>query len=356
MNLRAEQLADRLGAALAPVYLVSGDEPLQQGEACDAIRAAARTQGFTERQVMHVEAGFDWKALLAEANALSLFAERKLIELRLPSGKPGSEGAKVIAAYLERPPEDTVLLIISGKLDKAAQKTQWFKAVDRAGVTVQVWPVEASELPGWIERRLRQRGLQPAPGAAALLAERVEGNLLAAAQEVEKLALSCAGGALDAEQVEAAVANSARFDAFGLVDAALLGDVPRVTRMLHGLQAEGVEPLALLWAVAREIRSLAAMAAQVEAGLPRERAMARVWGKRKTAVGAGLNRHNALRWQQMLRRAGRIDRIVKGAAAGNAWDELLQLTLLMAGVPLFKPGAAAAGGESASRSRPRLDR
>ncbi len=339
MNLRPEQLQERLRAGLAPVYLISGDEPLQQGEAGDAVRGAARAQGFGERQVMHVEGGFDWQSLLAEANALSLFAERKLIELRLPSGKPGAAGTKALLAYLERPPEDTVLLIVSGKLDKAAQKTQWFKAVDRAGVTVQVWPVEPRELPGWIERRLRQRGLSPAAGAAALLAERVEGNLLAAAQEVEKLVLTCGGGELSVEAVAAAVANSARFDAFGLVDAALLGDAARVTRMLHGLQTEGVEPLALLWAVVRELRSLAQMAAQVEAGVPRDRALSRVWGKRKGAVGAGLARHNARRWQQMLRRAARIDRIAKGAAAGNAWDELLQLLLLLAGVQLFRPVA-----------------
>jgi len=169
MNVRAEQLAAQLAKGLAPVYLISGDEPLQQGEACDAIRQAAREQGFSERQVMHVDAGFDWHALLAEANALSLFAEQKLIELRIPNGKPGTEGSKALLAYLERPPEDTVLLIISGKLDKSAQKVKWFKAVDKAGVNVQVWPVDAQQMPGWIEQRLRARGLRPETGAAALL-------------------------------------------------------------------------------------------------------------------------------------------------------------------------------------------
>lgn len=339
MNVRPEQLTAQLGKGLAKAYIVSGDEPLQQGEACDAIRRAAREQGFSERKVMHVEAGFDWQALLAEANALSLFAEQKLIELRIPSGKPGSEGSKALLAYLERPPEDTVLLIICGKLDKNAQKAKWFKAVDRAGVTLQVWPVEAQQMPGWIEQRLRSRGLQPADGASALLAERVEGNLLAAAQEVEKLMLFCDGGAVSVEQVEEAVANSARFDVFGLVDTALLGDVPHFMRMFEGLRAEGAEPLGLLWVLAREIRSLAEMAAQVQAGTPLERAMARVWGKRKGPVRAALQRHNALRWQQMLRRAGRIDRLAKGAP-GNAWDELLQLCLMMAGVLLFRPSPA----------------
>ncbi len=338
MNLRAEQLATQLKKGLAPVYLISGDEPLQQGEACDAIRRAAREQGFGERQVMHVEAGFDWNALLAEANALSLFAEQKLIELRIPNGKPGTEGSKALLAYLERPPEDTVLLIISGKLDKKAQQVKWYKAVERAGVTVQVWPVDAQQMPGWIEQRLRARGLQPEPGAATLLAERVEGNLLAAAQEVEKLVLSCDGDALSVEQVEEAVANSARFDVFGLVDTALLGDVPHLMRMFDGLRAEGVEPLGVQWVLAREIRSLAEMAAQMQAGAPMDRVMARVWGKRKGPVRAALQRHNAARWQQLLRRAARVERLAKGAP-GNAWDELLQLCLLMAGVPLFRPVA-----------------
>ncbi len=336
MNVRAEQLEAQLAKGLAPVYLISGDEPLQQGEACDTIRQSTREQGFSERQVMHVEAGFDWNALLAEANALSLFAEQKLIELRIPSGKPGTEGSKALLTYLERPPGDTVLLIISGKLDKNAQKAKWFKAVDKVGVSVQVWPVDGQQMPGWIEQRLRARGLQPEAGAAALLAERVEGNLLAAAQEVEKLVLSCADGVLSVERVEEAVANSARFDVFGLVDTALLGDVPHLMRMFEGLRAAGAEPLGLLWILAREIRSLADMAAQMQAGAPLDRVMARVWGKRKTAVRAGLQRHSALRWQQMLRRAGRIDRLAKGAP-GNAWDELLQLCLLMAGVALFRP-------------------
>jgi DNA polymerase-3 subunit delta len=318
---------------------VSGEEPLQQGEACDAVRQAARQQGFTERQVMAAEKGFDWGELMAACNAMSLFAERKLIELRLPSGKPGTEGGKVLQAYAEQPPPDTVLLVISGKLDKSAQKTKWYQALEAQGVTLQVWPVEARDMPGWIGARLRSRGLQPAPEAVAMVAERVEGNLLAAAQEVEKLLLLFGEGPLSAEQVESAVADSARFDVFGLVDAALVGDVPRVTRMLDGLQGEGVEPILVLWALGREIRSLAEMAAQLEAGVGLERVLGPVWGKRKAPVRAGLQRHNSGRWQQMLRRAGRIDRIIKGVLPGNAWDELLQLGLLMAGVRLFKVAA-----------------
>lgn len=341
MKLRAEQLDAHLAKGLAPVVVVSGDEPLQLGEACDCVRRRAREQGFTEREVMAVDTGFDWGELMASCNSLSLFASRKLIELRMPSGKPGTEGGKILQEYAERPPADTVLLVISGKLDKASQNTKWYQALDKLGASVQVWPVEVRDMPGWIEARMRARGLQPSRDAARMVAERVEGNLLAAAQEVEKLLLLYGTAPLSVEQVEAAVTDSARFDVFGLVDAVLAGDLPRLTRMLDGLQAEGVEPILILWALTREIRSLAAMAAQLEAGTPIERVLAehRVWDKRQAPVRAGLVRHSRGRWQQMLRRAARIDRMAKGVLPGNAWDELLQLSLLMAGVQLFAAAA-----------------
>lgn len=336
MKLTLEQLAARLAAPLAPVYVFSGDEPLQLGEAADAVRAAARAQGFTEREVLDADKGFDWNALLAAANTLSLFAERRLIDLRLPSGKPGKDGAEALLEYAARPPADTVLLLTSGKLDKAATQAKWYQALDDLGVSLQVWPVEVRDMPAWIARRLRARGLQAEGEAAALLAERVEGNLLAAAQEVEKLLLLHGPGPLSAGQVEAAVSDSARFDVYQLADAALLGDVARVTRMLDGLQAEGAEPVLVLWALTRELRSLAAMSAQLEAGQPSDRVLAPVWSKRKPAVSAGLRRHNSRRWQQMLRRAARLDRVAKGMSAGNPWDELLQLALMVAGTRLFR--------------------
>jgi DNA polymerase-3 subunit delta len=336
MKLYPEKLKAHLKGNLLPVYFFSGDEPLQLGEAADAVRHYAREQGFTEREVMHVERGFDWNELLASSNSMSLFAEKKIIDLRLPSGKPGKEGGAALVEYAERPPEDTVLLITSGKVDKRSQSAKWFKALDKIGATLQVWPVETKDMLKWLDQRLRSRGLQPEQDAARLVAERVEGNLLAAAQEVDKLLLLYGEGALSVEQAEAAVADSARFDVFGLVDAALIGDVPRLTRMLDGLRGEGVEPILVLWALTREIRSLADMAAQIEGGKGMDGVLSRVWGKRKEPVKAGLQRHNRVRWQQMLRRAARLDRVVKGAAVGNAWDELLQLSLMMAGVKLFR--------------------
>jgi DNA polymerase-3 subunit delta len=345
MKLYLEQLHDHLQQGLRPLYLLSGDEPLQLGEAADAIRARARQQGFDERQVLHVDGSFDWSGLTAASQTLSLFAERRLIDLRLPSGKPGKEGGAALSDYAANPPPDTVLLVSSGKLDKAAQNSKWFKALDKAGATLQVWPVEPGALPQWVAQRMRARGLSPTPEAARLLAERVEGNMLAAAQEVEKLRLLYGekggekGGAttVDVAMVEQGVADSARYDIFELVDTALLGDGARVARVLEGLRGEGVEPILILWALVREIRTLEEMAYEIEHGASADAVLkARwVWDKRKPAVRAGLKRHNARRWSQLLRRAVRIDRMVKGAEPGEPRDELLQLALLMAGVRLF---------------------
>lgn len=334
MKLRYEQLASHLQQGLQPVYLISGDEPLQVMEAADAIRARARELGFGEREVLHAEAGFDWNALTAASGSLSLFAEQRLLELRLPSGKPGKEGGAALSDYAADPPPDTVLLIICGKIDTASQKSKWYKALEAAGVTLQVWPVEPGALPGWVLNRMRSCGMQPTPEAAQILAERVEGNLLAAAQEVEKLRLLFGEGPIDVLQVEEGVADSARYDIFELVDTALLGDAPRTTRVIEGLHAEGVEPILVLWALMREIRTLAQMAEELAQGRSIEAVLGqfRVWEKRKGPVRAGLKRHTLRRWLQLLRRAGRIDRMIKGIEPGNPWDELLQLALLMAGV------------------------
>ena len=336
MKLRFEQLASHLRQGLQPIYLLSGDEPQQLMEAADSIRARARELGFGEREVLHAEAGFDWNALTAASGTLSLFAEQRMLELRLPSGKPGKEGGAALSEYASNPPADTVLLIISGKIDGASQKSKWYKALDAAGVTLQVWPVEPAAMPGWVLQRMRSRGMQPSTEAAQLLAERVEGNLLAAAQEVEKLLLLYGERPIDVEEVEEGVADSARYDIFELVDTALPGNAVRTSRVIEGLRAEGVEPILVLWSLMREIRTLAQMAEELGQGGSIEGLMGqyRVWEKRKAPVRAGLKRHTLKRWLQLLRRAGRIDRMIKGIEPGNPWDELLQLTLLMAGVRL----------------------
>jgi len=288
MKIFPDKLEATLKKGLLPIYFLSGDEPLQLGEAANAVRRHAREQGYTEREVMHVDKGFDWNELLMASNSMSLFAEKRVIDLRLPSGKPGKDGGAALVEYAGRPPEDTVLLISSGKVDKRSQSAKWYTALDKVGATLQVWPVETADMPRWLDQRLRSRGLQTEKDAVRVIADRVEGNLLAAAQEVDKLVLLNGTGALSLEQVESAVADSARFDVFGLVDAALEGDAPRLTRMLDGLRGEGVEPILVLWALTRELRSLAGMAAQMESGKGIDGVLSHGGGQTQRAGEGGL--------------------------------------------------------------------
>ena len=333
MQLNPEQLSSQLRKQLAPVYFISGDEPLRVMEAADAVRAAARGQGYDERELLTVQAGFDWDSLRAGGDNLSLFSQRRIIDLRLPTGKPGDAGAKALRAWAEQPPEDTLLLITAGKLEPAARKSKWVQALDRAGVVIFVWPLNASEFNAWVHARMRSRGLEPSPEAVDLLADRVEGNLLACVQEIDKLYLLHGGGPLAAEAITGMVADHSRFDVYGLVDTALAGKSARSVRILHGLHAEGIAPPVVLWALAREVRQLAAMAAVVASGQSVAQVLGqyRVWQARKALVGGALQRLPAARCNAMLRRCAAIDRVCKGQAAGNAWDELLQLTLELAG-------------------------
>ena len=343
MKLNPAQLAKHLQGSLAPVYVVSGDEPLLRQEACDAIRAACRQRDFSERQVFNAEANFDWGLLLEAGASLSLFAEKRLLELRLPSGKPGDKGAAALQEYLQRPPEDTVLLITLPKLDGATQKTKWAKALidGEAAQFIQIWPVDVHQLPQWIRQRLSQAGLAASQDAVDLIAARVEGNLLAAAQEIEKLKLLADGNQLDAATVQAAVADSARFDVFGLIDAALAGEAAHSLRMLEGLRGEGVEPPVILWALAREIRQLAGIAQQFGQGVPLDKAFAQcrppVWDKRRPLLTRALQRHSGNRWNQLLQDAQLIDAQIKGQAQGDAWNGLARLALLLAGQRLPLP-------------------
>lgn len=336
MRLKPEQLPGHCEKTFLPVYVIGGDEPLQVQEAADAVRAAARKHGYSERQIMEAGRGFDWNLLAQEADSLSLFAERKLIDLRMPP-KPGDAGAKALQAYCERLPEDTALLVTCGKLDRNALRSKWLQALEAAGAVVQVWPVEARQLIDWVQRRMRARGLQPSREAAALLADRVEGNLLAAAQEIDKLVLLHGEGRLGPDAVAVAVSDSSRFDVFGLVDAAIGGEGARVARMLSGLRAEGVAAALVSWALGREVRALAAMAAQAQRGEAIEAVLNRhkVWERRKPLLRGALKRHGLVTWQELVSACGRCERLAKGAAVGNPWDELLQLGLRLSGVELF---------------------
>ena len=336
MKLNPAQLGKHLQGALAPVYVISGDEPLLCQEAADAIRAATREQGFSERLVFNADNNFDWGNLLQAGASLSLFAEKRLLELRLGNGKPSDKGAALLE-YLARPAEDTVLLISLPKLDGNAQKSKWGKALIEGAHTqfVQIWPVDAHQLPQWIRQRLAQSGLSASAEAVDMIAIRVEGNLLAAAQEIEKLKLLAEGTQIDVDTVQAAVADSARFDVFGLIDAALNGEAAHALRMLEGLRGEGVEPPVILWALAREIRLLATIAQQYAQGMPLDKAFSAarppVWDKRRPLVSKALQRLSATRWAALLQDAQQIDAQIKGQAQGDPWTGLSLLTLNLCG-------------------------
>ncbi|TWI54246.1 DNA polymerase III delta subunit [Pseudomonas duriflava] len=345
MKLNANQLSKHLQGTLAPLYVVSGDDPLLCQEACDAIRAAARSQGFEERQVFNAEANFDWAQLYEAGASLSLFAQKRLIELRIPNGKPGDKGAEALLRYNARPAEDTVLLISLPKLDGNSQKSKWAKAlIDGSDVQfIQVWPVDVHQLPQWIRQRLAQAGLTATQEAVELIAARVEGNLLAAAQEIEKLKLLAEQGQIDIATVQASVGDSARFDIFGLIDAILAGETSHALRILEGLRGEGVEPPVILWALARELRLLASLAQQHEQGIPLERAFAQakppVWEKRRPLVSRALQRSTTNKLNRLLLEAQHVDAQIKGQAPGDVWATLSRLTLVFSGqrFPLPSP-------------------
>ena len=352
MRVRPDQLAAHLRKTLASLYLVFGEEPLQLQEAADALRAAARERGCDERDCLTVETGFDWAALRERVASRSLFASRRLLELRLGNAKPGDAGAKALVDCAARLADDTVLLITAGKLDWQTQKGRWFAVLDGAGVVVQAVPVEPGQLPGWIERRLRSRGLNPAPDAVTLLAERVEGNLLAAAQEIEKLALLVPGRELTVEAVLKAVGDSARYSIYDFVDAALLGKPGRVTRILEILRGEGVEPVLINWALHQEVRRLVALAFARDHGQALEAALAgqKVWEKRKPLMRQALQRLTLGDCRRLLGACSRTDRTIKGVEAGSPWDALLANGLRLAGlellpdeISLLKPGAQGVG-------------
>lgn len=330
MRVTTDQLPRALEKALAPAWLVVGDEPLLVGEAADAIRARARTLGYTGRDLFFVERNFDWSELLASSQSMSLFAERRIIEVKMPSSRPGKEGGAVLAQLVTDPAPDTLLLVVTGRPERDTWSTAWFKAFEKKGVVVRTAPVEIGQLPQWIVARAGRHGLAIDPEGARLLAERVEGNLLAAYQEIEKLSLLHSGGTLNAEHVAAAVANSARYDVFQLGEAALDGDAPRSLRILEGLRAEGAEPALVLWALCRELRAIAEARRNPDAaagyGQKAERRAALVARALRRVASEPLAPHFAA--------AGRIDRQIKGLGQGDPWTGLTGLTAALAGVRL----------------------
>ncbi len=330
MRLYPEKLNGQLKKQLLPVYLISSDDPLLQQEASDAVRQACRAQGYTERQVFSVERSFNWNQLREASATLSLFAEKRILEVRIPSGKPGDQGALVLQEYLARPAEDTVLLISLPRLDGSTLRTKWVKALQDSPICgfVQIPVITPEQLPQWLNQRLQQKGLSADTEVLELISDRVEGNLLAAAQEIEKLTLLTDAKHLDSATVQNAIADSARYDIFTLVDAALASDTARSLRILSGLRAEGNEVPVILWALARDIRQLSLFAAQIEQGQTMQQVTNRVWpASRKPIIQKALQRHPAQHWQKLLQDAQLIDEQAKGQAPGSAWLSLEQLLL-----------------------------
>ena len=362
MQVRIDSLAAQLAKRLAPLYVVHGDEHLLAIEAADRIRAACRQAGFTERDVLQVDRHFKWNRLLESGQSLSLFGDRKLIELRIPGGKPGKDGSAALQAYAKTLPSaalpsstlsssifdgDTITLITLPKLDGDQKRSAWFGALDAAGITIEAPVVERARLPAWIADRLAAQGQSAAPEALAFLADRVEGNLLAAHQEVQKLGLLRPPGRLDFDAVREAVLDVARYDVFKLGEAMLAGDAARVVRMVDGLRGEGESAVLVHWAVTEEVRALVRAKLATADGRPLSSMLRqlRVWGARERLFEPAVRRLSLPVLRQALARCADIDRLVKGLVGlgeppmGDAWTELSRLAVLVAGPAPGRPTA-----------------
>lgn len=338
MRIKPAQLVGVLQKQLAPVYIVTGDEPLQVGESADLIRRQALKQGFSTREILDVNAQFDWNQLAHQSDNLSLFAEKKIIDLRINNGKPGREGSAALVDYCKRIPEDTLLLITLPKLDSSQLNSKWVKTLDKSGILVQIWPIERAQLPQWINQRFQQAGLRASPGAVQLLADQSEGNLLAANQEIEKLKLSQnpadVGQEISSTEIQQAISNNARFDVYKLVDSALEGNSKRCTTILAGLKAEGIATPIIVWALAREIRNLAMMADELQKS-PNIQPLFRkyrIWEKRKPLISKALKRIGRKQWLSMLQNCHTADKSVKGLLTQDTWLILEKILLSLSGI------------------------
>jgi DNA polymerase-3 subunit delta len=327
MRISSENLAQHLSKGLGSLYVVHGEALLLAIEAADAIRAAARAAGYGEREVFIAEQHFKWGELRNSAQSMSLFAARKVIDLRIPSGKPGTDGAQALQDHCANLSPDTLTLISLPHLDNTAMKSKWFGALEQHGTVVSADEVSLAALPAWIAGRLQRQGQSADADTLAFLAQKVEGNLLAAFQEIQKLALLFPPGPLSFDQVKDSVMDVARYDVLKLSEAMLAGDAARYARILDGLRAEGTATVLILWAIAEDIRALArvARALQQNGNLSGALRDARVWGARQKAVERAVRRFTPAFAERALRQAAQIDRLIKGLRQGDVWDELLQL-------------------------------
>ena len=333
-KINADRLSSSLKNAFKPVYLVSGDETLLVDESCAAIRKHAKSLGYTQLEIHQAEAQFNWDNLFLSANALSLFSEKKIIEVRIPNGKLGDKGSKAIKAYCERLPEDVLLLLVLPKIDKRNEASAWYKAISSVGDCIAVWPVGAQQLPRWIEQRLFSFGLSADADAIAILCAKVEGNLLAAVQEIEKLKLICDANIIDAGTMASSVMDSSRYNVFDLIDKALSGDSRAAVDCLSGLRSEGTSAPVLLWALANQIRTLIQLKDLTSSGRSFENAanQARVWKNKMPLIKRAHQRLSSQQLLSALRKCAHVDKVIKGVSAGDEWNDLLDVTLKLTGV------------------------
>lgn len=332
MQVSSDDLPRHLASGLKPLYVVYGDALLLAIEAADEIRNAARAAGYIERETFVVEQHFKWAELKNSAQSMSLFAERKVIDLRIPSGKPGLEGGQALQDHVANPSPDILTLISLPKLDKTTQKSQWFAALERNGVLVTADDISRNALPGWIAGRLRRQQQTANGDTLEFLADRCEGNLLAAFQEIQKLSLLFPAGELSFEQVKDAVMDVARYDIFKLSEAMLNGNAERFARILDGLRAEGTATVLVLWQISEDIRTLGKVLQATQRGANIDAALrdARVWGPRQGLIGNAARRFKFAHIERAMHQAARLDKTIKGLRQGDVWDELLQLGLRFA--------------------------
>lgn len=340
MQIRFDALDAQLTKSLMPLYVVSSDEHLLAQQALDKIRAKARSEGFVEREILTVERSFKWGALLAANQSQSLFGDKKIIDLRIPTGKPGKEGGQALQDYVNQlkinPNPDNITIISLPKLDWASQKSVWATCLQNAAVYLDIPLIERAQLPAWILRALKEHGQSAERAAVEFIADRVEGNLLAAHQEIQKLSLLYPAGALTTTQIQEAVLNVARYDVFKLSEAILQGDVTRLVRMVDGLRGEGEALPLVLWALAEECRTLLKLKISMQDGRPLSILFKehRIWGGRERFMESALRRLSLATLEGALKKAAQIDKLIKGLRAtslsGDAWDSVLQLSLLLA--------------------------
>ena len=330
MRIRANQLTTELNKKLHPIYLVTGDEPLLVQEALDSIRAHCKKSGYGERKILEVDKKFNWNSLIEEADCLSLFAEQTLTELRLGKFKPGAPGGKALQSYCKRIPEDKILLISCNKLEASTFKTKWCSTIDQTGAIIQIWPINLNEMPHWLNERAKKLQLSISPDAISLLADRLEGNLLAAQQELEKLKLLYPDTPIDPEKAAQSVSDASRYTIFNLTDACLAGNAKHCAKIINHLKLEGLEASIVLWALSKEIRLVQLLTQAIQKNLPVRSIFQkqRIIDKRQANLSSAAHRHSPKSLQVMLDQCKKVDDLIKGVEKGiSPWDVLTDVAL-----------------------------